>query len=194
METYFEALPIELIVKILYNDEISLPEFVEAYPELTENTLKEYTRTYYPEIYKILVNISKDLGVSFKMLLTETLQWMRNTGDGFKASMEAAVEYHNSYLNKNFGHEFMVVTDLTAIILLYKNYKKVYDYMVSYNINKVSGLYGDILKEYPHYPLIYIWIYDMLYSKDYKGMIISDNLDCKIIKDILKIHEEEDYD
>jgi hypothetical protein len=192
METYFDALPIEVIVKIMYNNETSMPSFLEAYPELTENVLVSFLRTFYPEIYKILSVINKDLDVSFKMLLSETLQLMHSNSDYFEESLHSAEEYHRIWLSESYDISITIV-DLTGIILLYKNYKKVYEYMVSNNINKVSGLYDDILKDYPNYPLIFIWVCDMLFLKDYKEMIISDNLDCGVVKDILKITDKEDY-
>lgn len=173
---------------------LTLPVFVESYPDVSEEVLRGYISTFYPKIYKVLFIINKDLDISFKLLLSEALQWIHNMGDNLEESIKNSEEYLWLYLSENSEYINMEISDLTATILLYKNYRKVYDYMIINKSVRLSKIYNDILKDYPEYPLIFNWVYIMLYTKNYLELITSDNLEPNTVKDILKIVKEEECD
>ncbi len=161
---------------------------------MSEEVLRGYISTFYPKIYKVLFIINKDLDISFKLLLSEALQWIHNMGDNLEESIKNSEEYLWLYLSENSEYINMEISDLTATILLYKNYRKVYDYMIINKSVRLSKIYNDILKDYPEYPLIFNWVYIMLYTKNYLELITSDNLEPNTVKDILKIVKEEECD
>lgn len=173
--SYFDILPPEITAKF-FND-LSLYQFLEAYPYLSENVIRSYIYIHDKTLYKQFTEIVKDFDTD----------WVEVTGflfddawlmDGNSYRLNIMIDTDIEFFKENIlQHPQDYEDDLTeniprfqfadwlSVIMIYRDYPTLYKTVVDYELHKKYGT------------SIFYWMNANLRSGDIKNVILSPDLD-----------------
>lgn len=187
--SYFDCLPLE-IVSIILSSGKSLFLFSQAYPDLREDVIQDFIRISNVMLYKICENIINDLEISWytvtyymlsklKIISDEnatTLDQLRRVAIGDFLIYEGiiGIDEHINYGDTN--NEYYISA---SIVSLHTDKYKVYEYIKDHNLYVRYGLN------------IFSWIYINILQSSIKNIVLSPDLDCNVMKDIIKLIDKD---
>lgn len=187
--SYFDYLPMEITSLILSSGE-SLMSFSQAYPNLREGVIKDFFRKSDMKFYKICENIINDLGISWytvtyyilfelKIVLDEDV----TVSNRLRIALDYFINYEGDIVideNINYGDTNNEYHISVSIVTLYSGrYHRIYEYIRDHKLYVRYGLN------------IFSWIYLNIVGNKFKNIVLSPDLDCNVMKDIIKLIDED---
>lgn len=187
--SYFDMIPTELFVFIL--DDKTFLDFIEAFPSLSEGTIKIILNKYDPEIYADINNIMKNVNISWKDMM-EPLIIQRELVGRNRSLRSSIVEILNiekrSIIKLDLSSKIHDTSDVyyplmidtynisLALLVLNKSYDNLFNYIID------KGLYS----KYGLEIFTFIWLN---IHGHIKNIVLNVDLNFEIIQDIIRLSD-----